>query len=365
MRTMMLAAVSLFLLPHRAECARVKELAAWEGVRENQLFGYGLVIGLNGTGDKRQTVFSAQSLANALEKLGVSVNASAIQVRNTASVIVTGNLPAHGQPGLRMDVQVAVIGDATNLQGGILLMTPLKAADGQIYAVAQGSVVTGGFVAGRGGNTQSMNHPTAGRIPNGAIIERPAPSLAPTPLMHLQLKTPDSQTATRIVDAINYRFAAGGPLVARANNSGVIEVNMPGRYALRPVQFVAEVEALSVDADGGSKIIINERTGTVVLGKDVQIAPVAILHGALSVEIQTTYDVSQPAPLSTGTTTVTPRQGVAAKEEPAKNILLKQGATVEELVKALNAIGSTPRDIIAILQSLKSAGALTADLEVI
>jgi flagellar P-ring protein precursor FlgI len=286
-------------------------------------------------------------------------------VRNTASVIVTGNLPAHGQTGLRMDVQVAVVGDATNLQGGILLMTPLKGADGQVYAVAQGSVVTGGFAAGRGGNTQSLNHPTAGRIPNGAIIERPAPSVAPGPRMHLQLKTPDSMTATRIVDAINFRFSAGGPLVARAATAGLVEVNMPGRYALRPVQFIAEVEGLTVEADGGSKIIINERTGTVVLGKDVPIAPVAILHGALSVEIQTTYDVSQPSPLSGGTTTVTPRVGVAAKEEQAKNIMLKQGATVEDLVKALNTIGATPRDIIAILQSLKSAGALTADLEVI
>lgn len=365
MPVFLLGLIVLALVPGSAGAARVRDLASWEGVRENQLFGYGLVIGLNGTGDKRQTVFSAQSLANALEKLGVSVNASAIQVRNTASVIVTGNLPAHGQPGLRMDVQVAVIGDATNLQGGILLMTPLKGADGQIYAVAQGSVVTGGFVAGRGGNTQALNHPTAGRIPNGAIIERPAPSVAPGPLMHLQLKAPDSQTATRIVDAINYRFSSGGPLVARATNSGVVEVSMPGRYSLRPVQFVAEIEALSVESEGGSKIIINERTGTVVLGKDVQIAPVAILHGALSVEIQTTYDVSQPAPLSSGSTVVTPRQGVAVKEEKAKNIMLKQGATVEELVKALNAIGSTPRDVIAILQSLKSAGALSADLEVI
>jgi flagellar P-ring protein FlgI len=348
-----------------AEAARVKDVAAWEGVRENQLFGYGLVIGLNGTGDKRQTVFSAQSLANALEKLGVSVNASAIQVRNTASVIVTANLPAHAQPGLRMDVQVAVIGDASNLQGGILLLTPLKGADGQIYAAAQGSVVTGGFVAGRGGNTQSVNHPTAGRIPNGAIIEKPAPSVSPGPVMHLQLKNPDSQTATRIVDAINFRFSAGGPLVARASHSGMVEVAMPSRYALRPVQFVAEVEGLSVETDSGSKIIINERTGTVVLGKEVMIAPVAILHGALSVEIQTDYDVSQPAPLSGGQTTVVPRTGVQAKEERAKNVMLKQGATVEDLVKALNAIGSTPRDIIAILQSLKSAGALTADLEVI
>lgn len=348
-----------------AEAARVKELTSWEGVRDNQLVGYGLVVGLAGTGDKRQTVFSAQSLTNMLEKMGVSINPSAIQVRNTAAVMVTGTLPPYGQPGLRIDIHAAAIGDATNLQGGVLLMTPLKGADGQVYAVGQGPVVTGGFSAGRGGASQTLNHPTAGRIPNGAIIEKPAPSTPPGSQLRLQLHLPDFTTASRIAAAINKRFASNGPAVARAESAGLIRLEAPPRYSMRPVEFVADVESLTLDPDRQAKIVLNERTGTIVLGKEVRIAPVAILHGALSVEIQTTFDVSQPAPLSQGNTTVVPQTTINTKEEKAKQILLQNGATVEHLVKALTAIGSTPRDIIAILQNLKAAGALEAELEVI
>jgi flagellar P-ring protein precursor FlgI len=351
--------------PGVTRTSRLKDIAAWEGVRDNQLLGYGLVVGLAGTGDKRQTVFSGQSLANLLERMGVTVSPTAMQVRNTAAVMVTGTLPPHGQPGIRMDVHVAAIGDATNLQGGLLVLTPLKGADAQVYAVAQGPVVTGGFSAGRGGNAQTVNHPTAGRIPNGAIIERASPAVGPAARMRLQLRNPDFSTAARVAEVINKRFSRGGPVVARAENSAVVAVEMPARYSLEPVEFVAEVESLSVSPDQPNRIVVNERTGTVVLGKDVRISPVAILHGALSVEIQTTYDVSQPAPLSQGTTTVTPTVRTNAKEEVAKNIMLKNGATVEELLKALSAIGSTPRDIIAILQNLKAAGALNAELEVI
>ncbi|MBL8179765.1 MAG: flagellar basal body P-ring protein FlgI [Bryobacterales bacterium] len=357
--------ILMLALAQFADAARVKELASWEGVRDNQLVGYGLVVGLAGTGDKRQTVFSAQSLTNMLEKMGVSINPSAIQVRNTAAVMVTGTLPAYGQPGLRIDIHAAAIGDATNLQGGLLLMTPLKGADGQVYAVGQGPVVTGGFSAGRGGASQTLNHPTAGRVPNGAIIERPAPSASPGSQLRLQLQTPDFTTASRIVAAINKRFAPNGPAVARAENAALIRIDAPARYSMRPVEFVADVESLTLEPDRKARIVMNERTGTIVLGKDVRIAPVAILHGALSVEIQTTFDVSQPAPLSQGTTTVTPQTNVNAKEEKAKQVLLQNGATVEHLVKALTAIGSTPRDIIAILQNLKAAGALEAELEVI
>lgn len=359
------ALIVLLAATQIAPAARVKELASWEGVRDNQLVGYGLVVGLAGTGDKRQTVFSAQSLTNMLEKMGVSINPSAIQVRNTAAVMVTGTLPPYGQPGLRIDVHAAAIGDATNLQGGVLLMTPLKGADGQVYAVGQGPVITGGFSAGRGGASQTLNHPTAGRIPNGAIIERAAPSTAPGSQLRLQLHLPDFTTASRIVTAINKRFAPNGPSVARAENAGLIRLEAPPRYSMRPVEFVADVESLTLEPDRQAKIVMNERTGTIVLGKEVRIAPVAILHGALSVEIQTTFDVSQPAPLSQGKTMVTPQTTVNTKEEKAKQILLQNGATVEHLVKALTAIGSTPRDIIAILQNLKAAGALEAELEVI
>lgn len=344
---------------------RIKDLGAWEGVRDNQLVGYGLVVGLAGTGDKRQTVFSAQSLTNMLEKMGVTINPAQIQVRNTAAVMVTATLPPYAQPGIRIDTNVAAIGDATNLQGGLLLMTPLKAGDGQVFAVAQGPVVTGGFGAGRGGNTQTLNHPTAGRLPNGAIVERSPPSIEPSSRLRLQLRRADFTTAARIVAALNKRFSSGGPSVARAENSALITIDSPPRYSTRPVEFVAEVENLQIEADRDARIVINERTGTIVLGKEVQIAPVAILHGALSVEIQTSYNVSQPAPLSGGNTAVTPETTVTAREEKAKNVLLKQGATVEDLVKALTGIGSTPRDIIAILQNLKAAGAIEADLEVI
>jgi flagellar P-ring protein FlgI len=357
--------IVVLLAAEVASAARIKELASWEGVRDNQLVGYGLVVGLAGTGDKRQTVFSAQSLTNMLERMGVSINPAAIQVRNTAAVMVTATLPPFGQPGLRIDIHAAAIGDATNLQGGVLLLTPLKGADGQVYAVAQGPIVTGGFSAGRGGASQTLNHPTAGRIPNGAIIEKASPSINPGGALRLQLQTPDFTTASRVAAAINKRFAPNGPAVARAENAALIRLEAPPRYTMRPVEFVAEVESLTLDPDRQARIVMNERTGTIVLGKDVRIAPVAILHGALSVEIQTTFDVSQPAPLSQGTTTVTPVNTVNAKEEKAKQVLLQNGATVEHLVKALTAIGSTPRDIIAILQNLKAAGALEAELEVI
>lgn len=361
---MLLILMSTLLSPQSVQAARLKDLGGWEGVRENQLIGYGLVVGLAGTGDKRQTVFSAQSLANMLERMGVTVSPTAIQVKNTAAVMVIATLQPYGQPGVRIDSHVAAIGDATNLQGGLLLMTPLKASDSQVYAVAQGAVVTGGFAAGRGGNSQMVNHPTAGRIPNGAIVEKAVPSPAPSSRMRFQIRNPDFTTAARIVEAVNRKFSQGGAAVARAENSALVTIDAPPKYSLRPVEFIAELESVAVEADRVARVVINERTGTIVLGKDVRIGPVAILHGALSVEIQTEFTVSQPAPLSQGNTTVAPQTRVTAKEEKAKSVSLKQGATVEDLVKALLAIGSTPRDIIAILQNLKAAGAIEAELEV-
>jgi flagellar P-ring protein precursor FlgI len=344
---------------------RLKELVSFEGARENQLVGYGLVVGLNGTGDKRQTVFSAQSLTNMLERLGVTVPATALLVRNTAAVIVTANLPAFAQPGVRIDATAAAIGDAANLQGGMLVLTPLKAADGQVYAVAQGAVVTGGFVAGRGGNSQTVNHPTVGRIPSGAIVERAPPSLSPASSVRLQLRRADFTTAARIAAALNQRFASTGPPVARAEHAGAVAVNEPAVWANRHVEFLSEIENITVDADAILKVIVNERTGTIVMGKDVRIRPSAILHGGLAVEIRTTVAVSQPNALAGGTTQVIPQTTTSAKEDRARSVTLEPGATVEDLVRGLTAIGSTPRDIIAILQSLKSAGALDAEIEVI
>ena len=347
--------------------ARLKDLVAVEGMRDNQLVGYGVVVGLAGTGDRQQTVFSNQSLINLLERMGVTVTATNILVKNTAAVMVTATLPPFGQPGTHIDVTVAAMGDCSNLQGGILVMTSLRGADGQVYAVAQGPVVTGGFAAKNGVSAQTVNHPTVGRTPNGATIERPSPSVIPKSVVHLQLLEADSTNAVRIADAINSKFAnssaaKSGP--AHPESSGLVSVAIPSAFSDRPMAFLAELETVTVDADRPARVVINERTGTIVFGKDVHIAPVAILHGNLSVEIQTTFAVSQPLPLSNGTSEVVPQSNVTAKEEKARNVLLKQGATVEDLVHALAAIGSTPRDVIAILQSLRSAGALEADVEV-
>jgi flagellar P-ring protein precursor FlgI len=355
----------LLLLAAAAPAARLKELAAVEGVRDNQLVGYGLVVGLAGTGDRRQTVFSAQSLTNMLERMGVTVPPTAIQVRNTAAVMVTATLPPFAQPGGRIDVTAAAVGDATSLQGGLLVMTGLRGPDGQVYAVAQGPVVTGGFVAGRGGTQQTLNHPTVGRVPGGALVERPAPTRLPAGRLRLQLRQADFTTAARVAEAINKKLAAGGTPLARPENSALVSVEIPPAYASRAAEFVADLENLPVEADRPAKVVINERSGTIVMGKEVRISPVAILHGNLTVEIQTSFAVSQPPPLSSGTTEVVPQVGVGIKEEKARNVVLKQGATVEELVRALTAIGSTPRDVIAILQNLRAAGALEAELEVI
>lgn len=331
-------------------------------MRENQLIGYGLVVGLQGTGDKLLTIFSAQTLANILERMGVQVNSRGFQVKNMAAVMVTANLPPFAQPGTRIDLTAAALGDATNLQGGILIATPLRGLDGQIYAVAQGSVITGGFVAKGAGASTSLNHPTAGRVPSGAIVERAAPTVALGQTIRLQLRQADFTTAARIAAVINERFGAGQ---ATPESSGAVRVETPPGYATRGVDFMAAIEGLTVLADRTARIVVNERTGTIVMGKEVKISPVAIMHGALSIEIQTIFDVSQPAPLSQGVTTVVPNTTVAVKEEKAKSLVLKGGATVEELVRALQSIGATARDVIAILQNLKAASALEADLEVI
>jgi flagellar P-ring protein FlgI len=345
--------------------SRLKDLVSIEGVRDNQLIGYGLVVGLNGTGDKRQTVFSAQSLANLLQQMGVSVPGTAIRVNNMAAVIVTATLPAFAQPGTRIDVSAAAIGDATNLQGGLLLLTGLKGLDGQVYAIAQGSVVTGGFVAGKSGNSQTLNHPTVGRVPAGAIIERGVPDPGIGTAVGLQLRRPDFTTAARIAEAVNKRFPGPAGSTAQAANSSLVKVPIPAIYGARTADFIADLEAITVDADRAARVVLNERTGTVVLGREVVIAPTAIMHGGLTVEIQTSFEVSQPAPLSSGTTTTVPKVGVGVREEQARNIVLNQGATVEELIRALSSIGATSRDVIAILQGLKSAGALEAELEII
>jgi flagellar P-ring protein FlgI len=366
-RACTLGVLIIWLLFFQARAAtRLKDLVSIEGVRDNQLVGYGLVVGLNGTGDSQQTIFSAQSLANLLARMGVVVSPTLITIHNTAAVFVTADLPPFAQPGTRIDITVGAIGDSKNLQGGILVMTPLKGADGQTYAAAQGSVVTGGFAATGGrGNTKVVNHPTAGRVPNGAIVEKLPPSVEPRDSIKLQLRQEDFTTAGRIPAAVNRKFSDANAQLAHAENSALVSVDLPLAYKARVVDFLGELEDVTVDADSPARIVVNERTGTIVMGKDVRISPVAILHGTLTVEIQTSFNASQPGPLSSGQTVVTPDVKVDTKEEKARNVILKQGASVEELVRALTAIGSTARDIIAILQSLKAAGAIQAELEVI
>jgi len=355
--------VLVLALPLSA-ASRLKELVSIEGVRDNQLVGYGLVVGLNGTGDRKQVLFSAQSLTNMLARMGVTVDPTQITVKNTAAVMVTGSLPPFSQPGAKIDITASSIGDCSSLQGGLLVLTSLKGADGQVYAVAQGSVITGGFVAGgRGGSGQTVNHPTAGRVPEGATVERPAPGVDLSKGLKLQLREMDFTTASRIAEALNKQFH-DPKAVAHAENGRIVAVAMPDAFTGRMADFVAELENVTVETDMVSRVVVNERTGTIVMGKQVHVSPVAIMHGNLNVEVQTQYLVSQPGPLSQGTTQVVPQTKVTAAEEKARNIVLKDGATVEDLVRALTAIGSTPRDIIAILQSLRAAGALEAEVEV-
>ena len=358
-----LASVPAFAAPREV---RLKDLVSLEGVRENQLVGYGLVVGLNGTGDKQQTLFTTQSLANILRQMGVTVPPSQVLVRDTAAALVTATLPPFAQPGAKIDATVAAIGDATSLRGGLLVMTSLRGIDGQVYSVAQGPVVTGAFIAGvpGAGATQTVNHPTVGRIPSGASIERVAPALAFSNQVKLQLHSEDFTTAVRIADVVNHHFSSS-PSIAHADNAALVSIAVPSGFSSRTAEFIAELEGLSVQTDRPARVVINERTGTIVMGKDVRVAPVAIMHGNLSVEIQTEFNVSQPNEFSQGTTTVVPQVNVGVKEEKARNVVLKQGATVEELVRALSSIGSTPRDIIAILQALRSAGALESEIEVI
>jgi flagellar P-ring protein FlgI len=343
---------------------RLKELVSIEGIRDNQLVGYGLVVGLNSTGDHQTTYFSAQSLANMLQQMGVSVNATQLLVKDTAAVMVTATLPPFAQPGMHIDVSAAAIGDAQNLQGGMLLLTSLKGVDGQVYALAQGPVVTGGFAAGRSGSSEMVNHPTVGRVPSGGSVERMAPSIEPKGKIRLQLRDPDFTTALRISRVINGKFTDAKPL-AEPETSATVSVRIPADYSTRVVEFMAGLEDLEVQADRLARVVINERTGTIVMGKQVRVAPVAIMHGKLTVEIRTVPIVSQPNPLAQGQTTVTQQSAVRAQEEASKNLVLQQGATVEELVRALGAIGSTARDVIAILESLHAAGALQAEVQVI
>lgn len=344
--------------------ARIKDIADVEGVRPNQMIGYGLVVGLNGTGDKNNTRFTVQSVINMLERLGVHINNSSLQVKNVAAVVVTADLTPFTRVGGRVDVLVSSIGDATSLTGGTLLLTPLLGVDGQVYAMAQGPLLVGGFaVGGASGSSAGKNHPTVGRIPSGGIVERETPyAINDKSEIQIALHTSDFITATRMVDQINK--ALNGDF-ARALDPGTLQLAAPKEYEGRIVDLVARIEQLPVRVDHAAKVVVDERTGTVVMGSNVRISTVAVAHGNISIQVQENQDVSQPMPFSEGETVVVPETEVKVSEEKKKLVVLDPGVTIASLVDAVNAIGATPRDLISILQSLKAAGALHAKLEII
>ncbi len=340
---------------------RIKDIARFEGFRENQLIGYGLVVGLDGTGDKG--IATAQAIANMLQRMGITVRTSDIKAKNTAAVIVTASLPPFPKPGIRVDALVSTLADAKSLQGGTLLLTPLKGPDGRVYGLAQGPVSIGGFVGGGGGTRIQKNHPTAGKVPEGVIIEKEPPFRISTDgNLRLFLLRPDFSTASQIANKLNEFF---GEKTAIAEDSSSVRITLPEGYRDRPVEFISLVENIDVSVDQVAKVVINERTGTVVIGEKVRLAPVAIAHGNLTIEIKTTYRVSQPPPFApeSAETVIVPEREVKAKEERV-SLTEVSGATLGEIIRALNSLGVTPRDLIAILQALKSAGALRAEIEI-
>ncbi len=346
-----------------AEAARIKELAKLEGVRSNQLIGYGLVVGLNGTGDSAGTQFTIQSLVNMMERLGVTVNPATVKVNNVAAVIVTASLPPFARAGNTIDAEISSVGDASTLAGGTLLMTPLKAADGKNYAVAQGSLIVGSLAFGGKAAKVQKNHPTAGRIPGGAMVEREVPfTFGEQAELKYRLANSDFTTVSRMSKAVNRHF---GNSIARSIDAGQMQVAVPEAYRDKVVEFVAELEHLTVNPDTLARIVVNEKTGTIVMGRGVRISTVAVSHGNLSLVVSEKSNVSQPGAFSDGETVVTPETDVGVVEDDGELVVLEEGVSIGEVASALNAIGATPRDLIAIFQSIKAAGALYADLVVL
>jgi len=333
-------------------------------VRDNSLIGYGIVVGLHGTGDTQQTLFTTQTLANVMQRMGVQIPPSTIRVANVAAVFVTASLPAFSRSGMKVDVTVSSIGDAKSLSGGILLLTPLRAPDGEVYAAAQGPLTLGGYSAGSSGNTKEVNHSTVGRVPEGATVERDAAlELNHFTTVSLMLRDPDFTASKDVAASINREFSKE---VATAVDSRRIDVDVARAGAANVTELISRVQNLSISFHPPAKVVVNERTGTIVMGGDVKLSPVSILHGNLTIEVTTTLAVSQPPPLSkNGETVVVPEKTVQAKEGPVGRIELAEGARVDELINGLRAIGATARDVVAILQAIKAAGGLRAELEVI
>lgn len=386
-RLMLAVAMALAAYPAGADSeihkVLIRDVTTVEGVRDNALIGYGLVVGLKGTGDRQQTFFTVQTLASILARMGVQIPSASVRVNNVAAVFVTAVLPPFARPGMHLDIMVSSSGDARSLEGGLLLLTPLYAADGQVFAAAQGPLIVGGYSVGSATNSKQVNHPTVGRVPGGALIERDS-SLDLSKLDHLSLLLNDASFSTAEAVAFVINHAIGTDVHTDVHNNdghnGVHQESSPvatvidGRRvdvrvtAVAPdavPAVLAQIENLEVEVRRRAKVVVNERTGTVVLGRDVHLGAVSILHGTFSIEVSTAYEVSQPNLAGTGQTEVVPQTRLSATEAPARNVELSEGASVEQLVTRLQAIGATARDVVSILQAIKAAGALEAELEVI
>ncbi|MDR1036776.1 MAG: flagellar basal body P-ring protein FlgI [Deltaproteobacteria bacterium] len=360
---MALALGAVLLAPSGAEAIRLKELATFEGVRVNQIIGYGLVVGLNGTGDKDQTGFTRQSLSNLLKRMDVTVAPTALKVKNVAAVMVTADLPPFVKPGTKIDILVSSMGDSTSLQGGTLVITALRGMDNQVYAMAQGPLSVGGFAITGAAASVQRNHPTVGRIVQGATVEREVPiRWQGKETLTVKLSQPDFTTAARVAEAINEALPGGA---SRPLDASTIELRVPANFRDNLAILVADLENLQVEPDAVGKVIIDERTGTVVVGENVKLSTVAVAHGSLSVQIREGYDVNQPGPFGAGETQVTPQTDINVQEGADQVLLIERSTNINDVVKALNAIGVTPRDLIMIFQAIKAAGALHGELEII
>jgi flagellar P-ring protein precursor FlgI len=354
------------LLPSEASAVRIKDIATFSGVRDNQLIGYGLVVGLSGTGDKKDSAFTMRSMVNMLEKMGVQVDMKQMKPKNVAAVMVTAKMPVSAKPGTRLDVTVSSLGDSTSLLGGVLIQTPMKGVDGKVYVLAQGPLTVGGFSVTAGqpqAQAQAQkNVTTVAQVPGGGIVERSVPfEFNSQDSLTLSMSTPDFSTTNQVVERINK--ALGGTF-ARSVDVGTVTLDIPSDFRGNMVPLMASLENIEITPDSAAKVVVDEKTGTIILGRDVRISRVAVAHGNLHVMVSENQDVSQPGPFSGGTTAITPSTDIATNEEQ-RNLNILEGATLQELVDALNSVGATPRDLISILRSMKAAGALHAQLEVL
>lgn len=358
--TVLLVVVSFFVV-QSAEAARLKDIADIEGVRGNQLFGYGLVVGLNGTGDGNSVPFTSRSITNMLESMGTRIDAKDVKVKNVAAVMVTATLPAFVRPGSRLDITLSSLGDAKSLQGGTLVFTPLKGADGNVYAVAQGAVVVGGFSVEGGGDAAVKNHPTVGTIANGALVERAIPfDLFQSQRIRIVLRNPDFTTVTRVVQGINE--TVGKPLAVAVDGASV-EVPLVAKDLKDPIGLIAQLEHIAIEQDSSARVVVNERTGTIIMGEAVRLSRVALAHGNLNIVIRSETQVSQPSAFSeTGTTEVIENVDVQVAEDQPGLSVVGGDVSLGDLVSALNALGATPRDLISIFTALRRSGALQAEL---